>query len=618
MSRRTRRAFQPRFFLFLLVTVFLVVGVILLVSTVSDYIKERKESSTLQLPVSATEEPGTETKNETALSAASGTAVEKQALNTSVTYSVTGNNKNGLSSEVRLNNEEKIYSSNPRSQNLSLLNNKAYTSLKGVTTFGGGAYRDSFSYGTATITLKTMESAWSMVIGKLGNVAGTGWTGQPLIVEWDASVLATLGVSDTYKAMEGFTEVIYPAADGNIYFYELTTGAQTRNPIAVGASLLGTATLDPSGAPMLYVGQGIMTKNDKGNSVSYLYAVNLITNSVVYEFGGRDYFARRSSWNAFDSSPLIIGDTLIAPAENGVIYFIKLNTSYDSAAGTVSINPGDRIKYRYTGAGYADSTNTADKWYGIESSASAFRNYLYVTDNGGMLQCIDMNTLSLLYAVNLGGDTDASPVIEEDGEKGTIFLYTVNQTCTQGADLPSGWGYCSVKKINGLTGDVIWDVPRICYVGDGSYKSGSRSTPHVGKSTVSDLLICSFSGAGIPVTDATGGVSYTYGGRIVAFNKETGDVVWSIESAGNGDYVSSPVVLYTDRGAAYLIACDRNGSVNLYDASTGGSSLCPAVALGSRIDSTPAAFGNYIVVGTTGKNADGSESTPRIWCLKIS
>ena len=94
-------------------------------------------------------------------------------------------------------------------------------------------------------------------------------------------------------------------------------------------------------------------------------------------------------------------------------------------------------------------------------------------------------------------------------------------------------------------------------------------------------------------------------------------MVWSVETPGSGDYVSSPLVLYTERGAAYLIACDRSGQMNLYDAAAGGTPLCSGLDLEARIDSTPAACGNYLVVGTTGRKADGSEATPKIWCVQI-
>lgn len=615
MSNKIRRTFQPRFFLFLLVTALLVVGIILLVNTVSDFIKERKASSTLELPVNATADPNATAAPET--TAAPVGVSELLPLSESMTYTVSGSNKNGLSSEVRLNNESEIYTSSPRSLTLIAGTGDSYSSAEGVTTFRGNSYRNGGAYGTATITLKTLTAKWSSIIGKLGDMAGTSWTGQPLLVKWSAEVLPTLGVADIYKTAENFVEVIYPAADGKIYFFDLSTGGATRDPIDIGVSMLGTATLDPEGRPMLYVGQGVMSKNAKGTSVAYMYAVNLITNEKVYEFGGRDYFARRDGWNAFDSSPLILNDTLVAPAENGVIYFIPLNTSYDAAAGSISIKPGDRLKYRYSGSGYSESNSAGSRWYGVESSAAAFRNYLFVTDNGGYLQCIDMNTLTLQYAVDLGGDADASPVIEEDGAAGTFYVYVATQTDTQASDLPTGWGYCHVKKINGLTGEVVWDVSRISYVGDGSYKSGCKATPHAGQGTISNLLICAFSGAGIPVTGEDGTVSYSYGGRLVAFDKADGSVVWSVETAGSGDYVSSPLVLYTERGAAYLVACDRSGLVRLYDAAAGGPNLGSPVDLGARIDSTPAAYGNLLVVGTTGKKSDGSEATPKIWCIEV-
>ena len=617
MSRRkTRRTFQPRFFLFLALSVALVVGVVLLSSAAVDYFEERKKQSELDLPVSASASP--EAGNAEGTEEQSSAVARKQRLSMENKYTVTGSEKDGLESSVRVNNEDKVRDAAPREMGLALINKDAYTDLTGVITYGSGPYRDSFAFGTATVTLKSMQITWQRIVGKLGEYAGTSWTGQPLLVKWKPEVLPTLGVSDIYKAMEDFIEVIYPSADGNIYFFDLLSGGQTRQPIPVGVSLFGTASLDPDGRPMLYVGAGLMKKNARGTEVSYYYAINLITNKVEYEFGGRDYFAYRNKWNAFDASPLIINDTLIQPSEGGVIYFVSLRTKYDPEKGTISITPGDRVKYRYTGPNYNANDGNGKRWYGFESSPAVFRNYLYITDNGGHLQCIDTDTLKLLYAVDLGGDTDASPVLEEDGAAGTLFVYTASQTNVQAPDLPAGWGYATMKKIDALTGRVVWSKDRISYVGNGSYKSGCRATPHVGRGNISNLLICAFSGAGIPVVDETGTVSsYTYGGRLVAFDKADGTVIWSIETDGSADYVSSPLVIYTDRGDAYLIACDRSGKVNLYDAATGGMALCSSLDLGGRIDSTPAAFGNYLVVGTTGKGADGTETSPKIYCIKV-
>ena len=618
MRRKTRRTFQPRFFLFLALSVALVVGVVLLSSAGVDYFQERRKQSELDLPVSASASPSDGSEDESQGQGQPVGVVQKKRLSKDTTYTVTGSEKDGLESFVRLNNEDKIRDTAPREMGLTLNSKDVYTDLTGVITFGSGPYRDSFAFGTATVTLKSLQITWQSIIGKLGDYAGTSWTGQPLLVKWKPDVLPTLGVGDIYKSMEDFIEVIYPSADGNIYFFDLLTGGQTRQPISVGISLFGTASLDPDGRPMLYVGSGLMKKNARGTEVSYYYAINLISNKVEYEFGGRDYFAYRSKWNAFDASPLIINDTLIQPSEGGIIYFVSLRTKYDPEKGTISINPGDRVKYRYTGPNYNSNDGTGKRWYGFESSPAIFRNYLFITDNGGHLQCIDTNTLKLLYAVDLGGDTDASPVLEEDGAAGTLFVYTASQTNVQAADLPAGWGYATMKKINALTGEVVWSKDRISYVGNGSYKSGCRATPHVGRGNISNLLICAFSGAGIPMVDDTGAVSsYTYGGRLVAFDKSDGTVVWSIETEGSADYVASPVVFYTDRGDAYLVACDRSGKMNLYDAATGGMALCASLDLGARIDSTPAAFGNYLVVGTTGQTPDGTETSPLIYCVKI-
>ena len=614
--RKTRRTFQPRFFLFLALSVALVVGIVLLSSAAVDYFEERKKQSELNLPVSASASP--EAGSQDGTPGQTSAVARKQRLSMDAKYPVTGSEKDGLESAVRVNNEDKIRDAAPREMGLALINKDAYTDMTGVITFGSGPYRDSFAFGTATVTLKSMQITWQAIVGKLGEYAGTSWTGQPLLVKWKPEVLPTLGVSDVYKNTEDFIEVIYPSADGNIYFFDLLSGGQTRQPIPVGISLFGTASLDPEGRPMLYVGAGLMKKNARGTEVSYYYAINLISNKVEYEFGGRDYFAYRNKWNAFDSSPLIINDTLIQPIEGGVIYFVTLRTKYDPEKGTISITPGDRVKYRYTGTNYNANDNAGKRWYGFESSPAVFRNYLFINDNGGHLQCIDTDTLKLLYAVDLGGDTDASPVLEEDGAAGTLYVYTASQTNVQASDLPAGWGYATMKKINALTGQVVWSKDRISYVGNGSYKSGCRATPHVGRGNISNLLICAFSGAGIPVVDESGAVSsYTYGGRLVAFDKADGTVVWSIETDGSADYVSSPLVVYTDRGDGYLIACDRSGKVNLYDAATGGMALCSSLDLGGRIDSTPAAFGNYFVVGTTGKGADGTETSPKIYCIKV-
>ncbi len=521
----------------------------------------------------------------------------------------------GFTYEIRKNNRDDSYSSNPNENEYSFGKGSDYTAVKGVTTFAGNNYRSGFAYGTARITMQSMEQVWSFAVGSSNGFAGASWTGQPLIVTWEGQTLKTLGVRDEFKAKDSLTEVILCAADGNIYFYELETGSRTRETISINAPLFGTPTLDPTGVPMLYIGQGTLSEPNSNKSAAY--AVNLCSNTHQTVVSGKDYTSRRSDWSAFDSSPLIIEDTLIWPGENGVLYLIELNTRYNAETGELSINPGDKIKYRYSGTGYASSTQAGKRAYGFESSVAAFRNNLYLTDNGGFLQCVDLNTLKLQFVTDVGGDCDATPVLEEDGDAGAVYVYTVSQTNEQSPELQNGYGYCCIRKIDARTGAIVWEQKQFVQILDPTtgknMKGGSKSTPHIGHGTIGDLLICAFYGLTVQTTDANGNPTYGYGGKLMAFDRKTGAVRWEITQTGNADYVSSPLVMYNARGDAYLIACDRDGGIRLYDAARPGENALAALDLGERIDATPVAYGNYIVVATTGT----TEQT-RIFCLKLS
>jgi hypothetical protein len=614
---------QPRFFLILFVALASVIIVLLLVKK----IQSDKEEVLATTPVpTATAAP---------------TATPKPALpeDITVTRSDSANPAQfGFSGAIKVNGKD--VDSFKRSDLLNFGRDNEYSVLPGITTFGGNNYRNSFAYGTATITDKRLREQWTKTIGALGNWSGTGWTGQPLIVQWPVETVAVMNVKQSFKdAALPLTEVIYAAMDGNIYFLDLETGSATRDPINTGFIQKGTACLDPRGYPLLFVGQGIPVDNDEGNPSSYIRVYSLISGEQIEQFGGFDWFARRK-WQAYDGSPMIANDTLVYGGENGIFYTVKLNAQFDVAAGTVSIDPDGLIKSRYEGSGYSRDDTTGARWFGMESSISAFRNYAFFTDNGGRLQCVDLNTMAIKYVVDVTDESDSSVVVEESYDDNTIYLYTGSQTRTKGSDLPDGFGYSYQRKINGLTGAIIWEKRWICSTGDASASGGIVATPHVGRGQISNLVIYSFSlaaqsngatatetqnpeetaegeateaatqGEVLPQINASG--TYTLGGRIVAYDKATGSIMWSIEQSN--DYWASPVVVYDAQGKAYLIQCDRGGYVIMYDASSG--IMLNSIDIGSRIDSTPAVFNNLLVVGTRGKG--GSGKGPQIVCLKIS
>ena len=617
--RRRRVRMQPRFFLILLVALGTVIIVLLLVKKVQNDKKEVLETTPVP---TATLAP---------------TPTPKPALSSDVTVTrVDSANpaQYGFSNAIKVDGKD--VSSYKRSDPLSFGRDMEYSQLPGVTTFGGNNYRNSFAYGTATVSDKRLREQWTKSIGSLGNWSGTGWTGQPLIVQWPAETVAVMNVKQSFKDTgEPLTEVIYPTMDGNIYFLELGSGSATRDAISTGIVQKGTACIDPRGYPLLYVGQGIPAQNEQGNAAAYVRVYSLITGEQIGQFGGFDWFARRI-WQAYDGSPMVANDTLVYGGENGIFYTVKLNAAFDVAEGTVSIKPDGLIKSRYEGAGYSRDDTKGARWYGIESSVSAFRNYAFFTDNGGRMQCVDLNTMAIKYVVDVTDESDASVVVEESYDDNTIYLYTGSQVRSTGKDLPDGFGYSYQRKINGLTGAIIWEKRWICSTGDASASGGNVATPHAGRGQISNLVIYSFSLAALsdnaasaqaaqttdaaetadaaseflPQTNASG--TYSTGGRIVAYDKATGNIIWDIEQTN--DYWSSPVVVYDPQGKAYLIQCDRGGYVTMYDASSG--IMLNSIDVGSRIDSTPAVFDNLLVVGTRGKG--GSGKGPMIICLKIS
>ena len=60
----------------------------------------------------------------------------------------------------------------------------------------------------------------------------------------------------------------------------------------------------------------------------------------------------------------------------------------------------------------------------MEDSAVAWKNYLYVADNGGKLFCWDLNTMKLVWVQNVLDDTNTSPVFEEEDGHGYIYIST--------------------------------------------------------------------------------------------------------------------------------------------------------------------------------------------------
>ena len=477
-----------------------------------------------------------------------------------------------------------------------------YGSIPGIFTYRGNNFRNCASFGYTNIYRGALTQRWEFKgIGKkLASTqnfewSGVKWTGQPLVAVWPASIRQNMNLNDTAKHQQELREVIIAALDGKIYFFNLLNGEQTRDPINVGASVKGTPALDPRGYPIIYVGQ---TDNNGGSNFG-MYVYSLLDGSLLYMYDGSDDGAYRSNWNAFDSSPIVNGDTdtLIWPCENGYIYTFDLNTNYAPGAATISMSPV------VTGYKYMFNDNVGSRM-GVESSIAVYGNYGYFMDNTQNLCCLDLNTLKMVWTQVLGDDSDVTPMINE--ENGIPYVYIGTEVDNQNG-LGESCGAAYIYKINGLTGKIEWQDSEPCYTfnaesSDSDQSGGCFGNPIMGKGKISNLVIFSFS--------MTSGLAS--GNKIIAFDKDLGTKVWEYKM--NIYSYSSPVDFYDSEGNAYIIICDSIGQIHMIRAEAGiedkerrityiqtkrNLGQADQTSKGICFEASPIVYEGMVVVGTT-------------------
>ncbi|MCX7771856.1 MAG: pyrrolo-quinoline quinone [Clostridia bacterium] len=494
---------------------------------------------------------------------------QKKFKDGSITYSVFQNNK-----AVNYSPEYPV----------AFPSSKGYATLEGVTAFRGNNYRNAPSFGTRSIKEKKLEVIWTQDTGAISAAnsfwPGSGWTGQPLLVHWPENVRNVMNIKPEFKNKD-LVEVIYPILDGNIYFLDLQTGKPTRDKIKLGFSVKGTGMVDPRGYPLFYTGMGLNSNGKQTTSFKYrIY--NLIDQTEIFTMPGSDPVALRK-WGANDSSALLNAatDTLFDAGENGLIYKIKLNSKFDKQAKKITLSP-QTTKYRYK------SSYSPDQ--GIENSPSFYRNLMFFCDNGGTLQCLDVNKMEPVWIYNTHDDTDSSTVIEET--KDGVFLYTANEIDKRCANGKGTKAPTNIRKFNALTGELIWQKDITCF-----YRyyinGGVLGTPLIGKDDIADRIIypVCFTGSELD-------------GKLVCLDKKTGNEIW-VRTLDTYSW-SSPVDIKSDDGKTYGLFCDYGGYMHLFDPMTGKD--FDKVSLGGNIESSPSVYNDIAVVGSYAR---------KIWGVRI-
>ncbi|MCR5623721.1 MAG: PQQ-binding-like beta-propeller repeat protein [Lachnospiraceae bacterium] len=460
-----------------------------------------------------------------------------------------------------------------------------YTTQEGVITFRGNNFRDTAAYGTADMQNYTLESMWTLGTSNMtadgAFWSGNGWTGQPLLIKWPRETKAHMNMEQWAKDDDELVEAIYASMDGNIYFIDINSGEQTREPMYLGFVFKGAGALDPRGYPILYVGSGY--NGPEGTSRAFI--INLLDCTVMYEFGKEDPYSLRGSLSFFDSSSLVDPetDTLIQPGENGILYLIKLNTKYNEEKGKLSINPDKVVKFRYTGV----RNNSSTYWYGMEDSAAIYKGFLFIADNGGNLFCLNLNTMRMKWVQDTLDDSNSTPVLSV--EDGHLYLYV-------STSFHLGWRSSStaevpIWKIDAENGSIVWKRSYECYSVDGA-SGGVQSTIAVGKGSLDKFIYVTVGRTG----DSGSGV-------LACIRKKNGRVKW--EQAGPYTW-SSPVCVYNSNegGRDKVLYARSDCKLLMVDGITGDTDAELQMQSGN-VEASPAVYNNILVIGTRGQMING-------------
>lgn len=442
----------------------------------------------------------------------------------------------------------------------------------GVLTFRGGPFRQNAAFGTVEVEEQALSVEWTHDMGSLDSYYGAGWTGQPAIVKWPKEVRLMMNISDEKKAVSALKEVIMASQDGKVYFLDLADGQATRDPIDIGFPLRSAINIDPRGYPMMSVGQA-NSKLKRGNGKAGYYLFNLTDQKQMLLIEGRDPDYKRPYFTngVFDGTALIdaTSDTLIVGGENGLLYTVSLNSKFNLYDG-LSITP-ETVVYR------SKASAERDNQVVIEGSVAMYGAYAYFADGYGILQCVDTNTMSPVWAVNVGDNTDATIALDFDRD-GTLGLYTGNTVKEQGKN-----GVCTIRRLDALTGEEVWQRTfKVKY--DKNEAGGVMASPVVGQNSISNLVIFT-----VAKTET--------GGAVVALDKKTGDVIWQRDMTAFS--WSSPVAVYNKAGDAWIIQGNSDGMLHLMDGQTG--EILSSIELEGKIIASPAVYNNMLVIGTSGK-----------------
>jgi outer membrane protein assembly factor BamB len=374
---------------------------------------------------------------------------------------------------------------------------------------------------------------------------GTGWTGQPNVVPTDRGL-----------------EVREGAYDGAYHFVDVGSGAALLPPLQTGDLAKGSATTDPDGFPLYYAG----SRDNRFRIV----ATDRAEPTVLWELDAISSVPE-VLWNDdWDGAALVVDDHLLIGGENGWFYVVRLHRGYDTR-GQVTVDPEILATVRGWDPEVLDAVGDEDN--SIESSVAYRDGVAYLANSAGLVQGWDVSGVMAgdgeperVFRYWTGDDTDATVVIDDDG-----MLYVASEF-QRFLDRSREVG--QLLKLDPRRPDdpLVWSVAASEVGFDGA--GGSWSTPALDGERV---------------------YFATAAGRVLAVDRETGEVAWQLQVGSPS--IASPVVV--DRT---LILGDCTGRLSAWDLGAADPGDPPplrwTVDLGDCIESTPAVWHGWLFLGT--------------------
>ena len=425
------------------------------------------------------------------------------------------------------------------------------SSFDGLTTFRGNATRTY--YGEGPVPLDPVIG-WRSPTERMCSVSfvgiersewcGVGWTGQPNVV---------VGEDGTIEVREG-------AYDGMYHFLDGLTGLPVRSPLATRDLAKGSATSDPDGFPLYYAG----SRDGRFRIV----ALDRPEPLVLWSIEGATSVERPLRNDDWDGAALVVDDVLFVGGENGWLYVVRLHRSFDELR-LVTVRP----EIVATVPSFDDELLRAlgDAEVSIENSVALREDVLYLANSGGLVQGWDVgdvlaggSEIDRVFRFWTGDDTDASIVIDGAGH-----LYVASEYQRFG-ERSREVGQLMKLDPSRPNEPLVWsiDAREIGFEGGG----GSWSTPAIYGPTV---------------------FFTTAAGRVLAVDRESGDVLW--ERQVGAPAIGSPVVV-----DGVLIQGDCTGDLWAWDVSEPDADpvLIWKLHFNDCIESTPAVWRGWIYLGT--------------------